>query len=375
MGTLEDYVEQELAAVAYDDDFGTLYWVSDPTVAVFTIKSPWRTVSPGVINALDKTLDLIEDDDDVVAFITYNDHGPFSNGFDLNVIKRIMEESDTDWEAAEEEVRSIIEAGQRVFDRLYTFSKPTVAAIGGWARGGGYELALAHSYIMSGDNLGVENALRPFYAQMQLPEVKQVGLIPGWNGIPRVMQRALAGETARKPNADPEKVYKAAMTKVIEKVVLSGWNVDPNDAVKRRLVDEVVPRDWQENNNNSELLLAAIDRAVELSDGYIPRELEPVLLKPAPLPEYQQGMDNPQTPADFAYQSLYSMLTDDSGTPINEERSWEEICRYSCDTLIALAEKPEIREALISYVDFALGFLDGIEEGYPEGVLGWQRKD
>ena len=375
MSTLDDYVKQGLAKVALDNKYVTLYWVSDPTVAVFTIKTPWRVMSPGVIEALDEVLDLIEDDDDIVGFISYNDHGPFSNGFDLEVIKKIMEDSEEDWDGAEKEVRSIIEAGQRVFDRLYTFPKPTVAAVGGWARGGGYEFALSHGYIMSGDNLGVENALKPWYVQVQLPEVKQVGLIPGWNGIPRVIKRALAGEAARKPNADPERIYKAAMTKVIEKVVLSGWNVDPKDAAKRLLIDEIVQRNWPKNGNNRKVLEAALVRAVEFAEDYVPNKLEPVLLKPAPLPEYQEGMEDPQVPTDFAYQSLYSMIKDDSGSPIEEERPWDEVSRYSCDTLIALTKKPEIRKALISYVDFALGFLDDIEKENPGGILGWERKD
>lgn len=75
--------------------------------------------------------------------------------------------------------------GQRVFDRLEQLPIPSVAAINGFAVGGGLELALACTF-----RLAVATA------RLGLPEIK-LGLIPGHGGtqrLPRLIGRARALE-------------------------------------------------------------------------------------------------------------------------------------------------------------------------------------
>jgi enoyl-CoA hydratase len=76
-------------------------------------------------------------------------------------------------------------AGQAILSEIETFPKPVVAAINGWALGGGLELALAC-------HLRVAAAT----AKLGLPEVK-LGIMPGYGGtqrLPRLVGRGRALE-------------------------------------------------------------------------------------------------------------------------------------------------------------------------------------
>ncbi len=77
------------------------------------------------------------------------------------------------------------ELGQAVFGKLDTLPMPSIAAINGFAFGGGLELALACTFRLATRN-----------AKMGQPEIK-LGLIPGYGGtqrLPRVVGEARALE-------------------------------------------------------------------------------------------------------------------------------------------------------------------------------------
>jgi len=63
-----------------------------------------------------------------------------------------------------------------LFDFIENFSKPVIAAINGFALGGGLELAMAAHFRLASEN-----------AKMGLPEVS-LGLIPGYGGTQRLPQ-------------------------------------------------------------------------------------------------------------------------------------------------------------------------------------------
>jgi 3-hydroxyacyl-CoA dehydrogenase / enoyl-CoA hydratase / 3-hydroxybutyryl-CoA epimerase len=107
----------------------------------------------------------------------------------------------------------LIRQGQQVVDRLARLTCPTVAAINGFALGGGLEVALACRYRVVIDDSSVT---------LGFPEV-QLGIHPGLGGTVRAVQ--LAGPIA-------------AMD-----LMLTGRSIRPKKALELGLVDRVVPAD------------------------------------------------------------------------------------------------------------------------------------
>lgn len=110
-----------------------------------------------------------------------------------------------------EQAYELIRSGQIVHDRLAALTCPTVAAINGFALGGGLELALACRYRVASESGKVS---------LGLPEV-QLGIHPGFGGTVRSVQ--LIG-------------VRAAM-----QLMLTGKPVKAEKAVQLGLVDRVVP--------------------------------------------------------------------------------------------------------------------------------------
>jgi enoyl-CoA hydratase len=100
--------------------------------------------------------------------------------------------------------------GQRVLDRIERLGKPVIAAVNGFALGGGCELALACHVRVASDN-----------ARLGTPEVK-LGIMCGYAGtqrLPRLIGRGRALE-----------------------MLLTGEMVDAQEALRIGLVNKVVPR-------------------------------------------------------------------------------------------------------------------------------------
>ncbi|MFA5664146.1 enoyl-CoA hydratase/isomerase family protein [Castellaniella sp.] len=98
----------------------------------------------------------------------------------------------------------------RIFRRVEACDKPTIAAVNGWALGGGTELLLCTDIRMLADN-----------AVMALPEIG-LGLFPGAGGTQRAI-RQLAPCVARE-------------------LMFTGERIDAHEAVRIGLANRVVPR-------------------------------------------------------------------------------------------------------------------------------------
>ena len=99
--------------------------------------------------------------------------------------------------------KTTAEKGQRIFIAIERFPKPVIAAVNGFALGGGCELALACHIRIASEN-----------AKLGLPEVT-LGIIPGYGGTQRMALE----------------------------LILSGDRIDASEAERIGLVNKVVPLD------------------------------------------------------------------------------------------------------------------------------------
>ncbi len=119
------------------------------------------------LTELDRHLDLLEQDAGLKGVVLASaKKNIFIAGADLHSLA----------DASLDEIRSLIEFGQKVFNRLATLPVPTVAAIHGAAMGGGCELALACDWRV---------ASTAKETKIGLPET-QLGLLPAWGGSTRL---------------------------------------------------------------------------------------------------------------------------------------------------------------------------------------------
>lgn len=133
-----------------------------------------NAINWSVLSEFHTHLDALADKD-VRGLILTGTDDTFSVGADLREIK----------DMSPAEGRNFSEAGNALFERIESFPCPVVAAVNGYALGGGCELACACDlrYAVS-------------TAQLGQPETS-VGMIPGWGGtirLPRIVGRARAKE-------------------------------------------------------------------------------------------------------------------------------------------------------------------------------------
>jgi len=123
-----------------------------------------------------------------------------------------------------------IRIGQRVFDQLEALPCPTVAALAGFALGGGLELALACRYRV---------AVGDAKLTLGLPEV-QLGIHPGFGGTVRTV-RLLGVRTAMELmlTGKPMNAERALATGLVDRLVAASELLP---AARRILIDQPPPR-------------------------------------------------------------------------------------------------------------------------------------
>jgi len=153
-------------------------------VAVLTLDLPGESVnkfSPSVIEEFTAHVDRIERDTSIRAAVLLSGKpGNFVAGADIAEVA-----AGADGPAG---LTAIAAFGQRVFTGIERFNKPVIAAVNGFALGGGCELALACHVRIAGKA-----------AKFGLPETK-LGLIPGYGGTQR-LTRAIGKAKAMKDEA------------------------------------------------------------------------------------------------------------------------------------------------------------------------------
>ncbi|MGI9629154.1 MAG: enoyl-CoA hydratase/isomerase family protein [Longimicrobiales bacterium] len=173
-------------------------------VATITIDRPKKlnALNPEVIGQLDRAFNEVRDDSAVGGVIlTGAGEKAFVAGADIGVLAEMN--SLTGVEVSRD--------GQQVMRRIETFPKPVVAAVGGFALGGGCELALSCHLRVASDK-----------ARFGLPEVG-LGIIPGYGGTVRLARLIGLGRALE--------------------MVLTGDMIDGERAAAIGLANQVVPHD------------------------------------------------------------------------------------------------------------------------------------
>ena len=171
-------------------------------VALVTLNRPkvLNALNTALLHELDEALTQLGVDNSVRAVIvTGAGEKAFAAGADIEELAAVDQASG----------QALAERGQKVFGKLETLGKPVLAAINGFALGGGCELALACTVRIASET-----------ARLGQPEVK-LGLIPGYGGSQRL----------------PRFVGKGAALKML----LTGEMVSAAEALRIGLVEEVVP--------------------------------------------------------------------------------------------------------------------------------------
>ncbi|UCG45263.1 MAG: enoyl-CoA hydratase/isomerase family protein [Candidatus Bathyarchaeota archaeon] len=217
--------------------FKNLLYEKKNGVATITINRPnaLNALNAETIPEFFSSLEDAEKDNNVrVIVITGAGEKAFCAGLDLKTVRDI----------------SVVKAvemsrlGQKMTVRLEELGKPVIAAINGYALGGGIELAMACDIRIASEN-----------ARIGQTEVN-VGLIPGWGGtqrLPRLVGRGRAKE-----------------------LIFTGKMIDAKTAESIGLVNMVVPADKLRSTVEelAEVIMSKPPIAIRLSKELINRSIE-----------------------------------------------------------------------------------------------------
>ncbi|HCA80306.1 MAG TPA: enoyl-CoA hydratase [Bacteroidetes bacterium] len=171
-------------------------------IALVTINRPDKlnALNARTKSELKDVLQMVRDDSDVdVVILTGSGPKAFVAGTDIKELTSLDEKSG----------REFSSSGQAVFDLIENLGKPVIAAVNGYALGGGAELAMACHIRLASDN-----------AKFGQPEVA-LGIIPGYGGTQRLGRLVGKGKAME--------------------IILTGDQVDAQEALRIGLVNAVVP--------------------------------------------------------------------------------------------------------------------------------------
>jgi len=170
----------------------------------------WITLNrPDKLNSIDsktmrklfETIDEVGDDPDVRCVVIRGSGRAFSAGADVDELMKL----------APEEAEEVSRKGHEVFMKILRMPKPVIAAVNGYALGGGCELAAACDIRIASEK-----------AKFGQPEIR-LGIIPGWGGTQLLTRLVGVGKSME--------------------LLLTGRIIDAEEAYRIGLVNMVVAED------------------------------------------------------------------------------------------------------------------------------------
>jgi len=184
--------------------YKTLIYEKKENIGLLTINRPEKlnAISNELISELKNLLDKIENDEELrVLMVTGAGDKAFVAGAD---IKELVDRDAN-------QGRKVSQERQEIFSRIENLTVPVIAAVNGYALGGGLELALACSIRICSEK-----------AQFGAPEVK-LGIIPGDGGTQRLPRLVGLGRAME--------------------LILTGDFIDAQEAYRIGLVNKVLPQE------------------------------------------------------------------------------------------------------------------------------------
>jgi enoyl-CoA hydratase len=180
----------------------------------------------------DRLRELIADVDARVVVLTGAGDRAFIAGADIKYMSGLDADGAKAWGALGHEAGELLE----------TMPKPTIAAINGFALGGGCELALACDLRYASRN-----------AKLGQPEIN-LGIIPGWGGTQRLARACGIG--------------------FAKELILTGRLVDADEALRRGLVEDVADPVLDRALETARLLAAKSPLALAAAKEAVNRALQ-----------------------------------------------------------------------------------------------------
>ena len=209
----------------------------DGHVAKVTINRPkvLNSLTSGMLDMLDEIVDRLTDDDNVrVVVFTGAGEKAFVAGADISELRDLDRESG----------RAFSARGQALLRKIEVMPKATIAAVNGFALGGGCELAMSCDIRVAAEN-----------ARFGQPEIN-LGIIPGYGGTQRFTRLVGYGRASE--------------------LIMTGNMIDASKAAELGLVERVVPEGSAVKEATdlarsiaakSPVAIAAIKRAMDASQG------------------------------------------------------------------------------------------------------------
>lgn len=169
-------------------------------VVLVKLNSPetLNAISSKMLEELDELIDLLWYSQNKSGVVFLGEGKAFSAGADVKELYAL------------ENIHQAFEylrRGQKIFSKIESLKYITVAAIDGWALGGGFELALSCTFRVMTKN-----------AKVGLPEIN-LGILPGYGGTQRLTR--LIG---------PQKA---------KRLIMEGRYIEAQEAIKLGIADEV----------------------------------------------------------------------------------------------------------------------------------------
>lgn len=183
-------------------DYTDILLERDGHVAILTLNCPTKlnAISIHMKQELENAVNCLEQDDTIWGVILTGSGKAFSTGTDI-----------AEFPSEVERARKITAWSQRILNRIENLNKPVIAAINGYALGGGLELALVSDLRVMSDA-----------AKLGFPEVK-ICAIPCYGGTQRLTRLIGAGRA--------------------KEIIYTGRMVPAQQALEIGLVNAVCPPD------------------------------------------------------------------------------------------------------------------------------------